>query len=146
MYIDIKFTKADRSMIEDIYYTANSVVETYAPRDYYMKHDMMDAVYQRLKAKISDYTVVRYKGHDAAYFYMETGRDFAEIFDLYVFKDFRNLGLGTAIVRRCLTDTELPVIVKVFSDDIDAVRLFRRLGFVEADHDALITTMRHENN
>ena len=51
-----------------------------------------------------------------------------EIDDLYIFPEFQNQGIGTAVIRKCC-ESRLPVMLYVFTRNTGAFALYRRLGF-----------------
>ena len=60
-----------------------------------------------------------YKNEDACY----------EIDDLYIFKEFQNRGIGTAIIQKCCLAVDKPVMLYVFIKNHRAISLYQKLGF-----------------
>ncbi|MDX2355361.1 GNAT family N-acetyltransferase [Dietzia sp. PP-33] len=64
----------------------------------------------------------------------------AQLEELYVHKDFRSGGVGTAIIELALADTSRrgceEILINVDSDDVDARRFYTRHGFSDVDPDS----------
>ena len=52
-----------------------------------------------------------------------------ELDDLYIFPEYRNQQIGTKVIEKCLSETDLPVYLYVFIKNTKAVALYERLGF-----------------
>ena len=61
------------------------------------------------------------------YFHDVDGR--MEIDDLYVFPQYRNMGIGTEILKKCISETDPPVFLYVFANNKRAIALYQKLGF-----------------
>ena len=62
-----------------------------------------------------------------------TGNGEYELDDLYVFSEFQNRGIGTAIIEKCCASVEEPVVLYVFIKNKKAVLLYEKLGFEIAE-------------
>ncbi len=84
---------------------------------------------QRLKAHWREYILIRVRGQLAGFccFYRDGGIMMLQ--DLYVFPEYRCGGLGTAVLRHCISCTELPVCSDIFDADMFMQSLFRNAGF-----------------
>ena len=52
-----------------------------------------------------------------------------ELDDLYVLPEYRRRGIGTMIIEKCCSESDLPIFLYVFSGNTGAVSLYQRLGF-----------------
>ena len=83
---------------------------------------------RKIEKRIDEYTRVLWNGEVAAFFRFVPDGDRMELDDLYVLPAFRNRGVGTAILRRCLAQSR-PVYFYVFTGNARAIALYEREGF-----------------
>ena len=88
---------------------------------------------RKIEKKIDEYTRVLADGALAGFFRFvpdeeRTDGPWMELDDLYVLPAFRNQGVGTAVLRRCLSQGK-PVCFYVFTGNARAVALYEREGF-----------------
>ena len=63
------------------------------------------------------------------YHFYKNEDDNYEIDDLYIFKEFQNMGIGTAIIQKCCLAVDKPVMLYVFIKNHRAISLYQKLGF-----------------
>ncbi|MBE6888462.1 MAG: GNAT family N-acetyltransferase [Ruminococcaceae bacterium] len=129
--MELKFITASHDDVEDIYFAVKSVYEWFEPKTSDIQPLLMN-VYRYVRDNIGSYTVVKLHGQKAAYYCFREKDGKAYIDDLYVRSDFRNLGIGSEIIHRCISQTEADVNTELHSANVMAVSLFRRMGFTEA--------------
>ena len=114
-----------------IFAFARELIETYET-DPELDLDMALAWTRRkIEKRISEYTRVLADGEIAGFFRFVPDGDRMELDDLYVLPAFRNKGVGTAILRRCLAVGK-PVYFYVFTGNVRAIALYEREGFRKA--------------
>lgn len=86
-------------------------------------------VRRKIENHISEYVCVYLDSQKAGYYRFSPCDGMMELDDLYILPQFRNLGIGTEIIRRCCAETTLPVMLYVFTRNTGALALYRRLGF-----------------
>lgn len=129
----IKFLPADPAQINDIYFCTKSVLDScLAPFDD-TKESLLYRAYRRIKEKISCYKRVRLMGVNVAHYLFYDNGSECVLEDLYVYDGYVNMGIGSAIVQRCISETEKPIRAEVYGDNYPAMRLFKRMGFVEKE-------------
>ena len=52
-----------------------------------------------------------------------------ELDDFYIFPEFRNRGIGTEVLRRCIREQTKPLTLCVFTKNTGAMALYSRMGF-----------------
>ena len=87
---------------------------------------------RKIEKRIGEYTRVLRDGQIVAYFRFAPDGDKMELDDLYVLPAWRNRGVGTAILRRCLALGK-PIYFYVFTGNARAVALYEREGFRKAE-------------
>ena len=111
---------------------AKELIETYET-DPKLDLDMALAWTKRkIEKRIGEYTRVLRDGQTVAYFRVVPDGDRMELDDLYVLPAWRNRGIGTAILRRCLAQGK-PIYFYVFTGNVRAVALYEREGFRKAE-------------
>ena len=111
---------------------AKELIETYET-DPKLDLDMALAWTKRkIEKRIGEYTRVLRDGQTVAYFRFVPDGDRMELDDLYVLPAWRNRGVGTAILRRCLAQGK-PIYFYVFTGNVRAVALYEREGFRKAE-------------
>ena len=88
-------------------------------------------VRHKIEGNISEYRCILADGAHAGYFRLCPAEDGLELDDLYIFPEFQNRGIGTAVIRDCCEKG--PVMLYVFRKNTRALALYRRLGFREVD-------------
>lgn len=83
---------------------------------------------RKIEQRIDEYTRVLVDGAAAAYFRFVPDGERMELDDLYVLPAFRNRGIGTAILRRCIAEGK-PINFYVFMKNTRAIALYEREGF-----------------
>lgn len=83
---------------------------------------------RKIEKRIDEYTRVLCDGETAGFFRFVSDGDRMELDDLYVLPAFRNRGVGTAVLRRCLAQGK-PVYFYVFTGNTRAIALYEREGF-----------------
>ena len=115
-----------------VYGFAKELIETYET-DPKLDLDMALAWTKRkIEKRIGEYTRVLRDGQTVAYFRIVPDGDRMELDDLYVLPAWRNRGIGTAILRRCLAQGK-PIYFYVFTGNVRAVALYEREGFRKAE-------------
>ena len=88
----------------------------------------LDWTKRKIEKRIGEYTRVLADGEVAAFFRFVPDGERMELDDLYVLPAFRNKGIGTAILRRCVAQGS-PVFFYVFTKNSRAIALYEREGF-----------------
>lgn len=87
---------------------------------------------RKIEKRISEYTRVLCDGEIAAFFRFAQDGERMELDDLYVLPAYRNRGIGTAILRRCV-GLGKPVYFYAFTENVRAIALYEREGFRRAE-------------
>ena len=88
----------------------------------------LDWTRRKIEKRIGEYTRVLLDGAVAGFFRFVPDGERMELDDLYVLPAFQNRGIGTEILRRCLSQGK-PVYFYVFTGNARAVALYEREGF-----------------
>ena len=117
---------ADSSDISAIFVQAKNLIDRYediASIDY---DTVMAWVNRKITQNISQYTVVLLGNEKCAYYHLcEDG----ELDDLYVLPGFQNTGIGSQILEKCISASDKPIYLYVFSRNTRAIAFYERFGF-----------------
>ena len=107
---------------------AKELIETYETDPALDLETALNWTERKIEKRIDEYTRVLWDGKTAAYYRFAPDGERMELDDLYVLPEYRNRGVGTAILRRCLACGK-PVFLYVFTQNTRAVALYEREGF-----------------
>lgn len=84
---------------------------------------------RKIEKHIAEFSRVYYNGEKAGFFRFVPCEGGMELDDLYILPQFRGRGIGTGVVKRCISQADAPIELYVFTQNTGALRLYRRLGF-----------------
>lgn len=126
----ITYQQATPEDIAPIYELCKQLIYTYENLEAIDVHKVMNWVQRKIESSICQYTAVYANGQKAGYYHFYQNEDGQfELDDLYVFPQFQNQGIGTAIIEKCCASVASPVMLYVFIKNHRAVALYQRLGF-----------------
>ena len=111
-----------------IYAFAKELIETYETDPDLDLEMALDWTRRKIEKRIGEYTRVLLDEALAGFFRFVPDGERMELDDLYVLPAFRNKGVGTAVLRRCVAQGK-PVYFYVFTQNTRAVALYEREGF-----------------
>lgn len=132
--LEIKFIPAAEEDIERIYLRTRDVMAWYERGGCSGLEPRLMEVYRRIQSNLRDYRVIKFQGHKVGHFCFRLADGAMVIEDLFIEPDFRCNGAATQIVRKCISETELPIRIETYILNIGAVSLFRNNGFSITEH------------
>lgn len=126
----ITYEKAMACDIEPIYRLCKQLIDDYEDMDSIDYDRVLKWVHRKIESSINAYTAVFVSGEKAGYyhFYQNEAGEY-ELDDLYIFPQYRNQGIGSAVIQKCCSSVKAPVMLYVFIKNEKAVALYKRLGF-----------------
>lgn len=85
-------------------------------------------VYAKITNNIHEYNVIMNDGISVDYYHLSLEDGMMELDDLYIFDEYQNQGIGTYIINKILNEYD-DVFIYVFKKNINAIRLYERMGF-----------------
>ena len=126
--MELMYEKARPKDAPVIFGFAKELIETYETDPDLDLAMALDWTRRKIEKRIGEYTRVLADGETAAFFRFVPDGERMELDDLYVLPAFRDRGIGTAILRRCLALGK-PVYLYVFTGNTRAMALYEREGF-----------------
>lgn len=127
--MSLSYEVATPEDIDLIYEFNEYLIESYEDLQMIEFDKVLSWVRRKIETYINEYQRIIYNGELAGYFRFHQDGDRMELDDLYIFPDYRNKQIGTRVVEKCLSETNLPVFLYVFTKNSKAVALYERLGF-----------------
>ena len=127
--MDLTCSPAAPSDAGTIFELCKALIDQYEDISAIDYHRVLVWVRQKIEENISEYRRILADGAHAGYFHFCPAEDGWELDDLYVFPEFQNQGIGTAVIQDCCEKD--PVMLYVFRKNTGALALYRRLGFQE---------------
>lgn len=129
----LRFEVSGKEDIDCIFNLNKELIDKYENIQIIEYERVLQWVYRKISRHIKEYTSVFYENKKAGYFrfYYVDGK--MELDDLYIFTQFQNRGIGSAILMKCCSETVLPIFLYVFNNNIRAKKLYIRFGFKEVE-------------
>ena len=126
----ITYNKATISDAEHIFSLCKQLIDKYENIDVIDYEKVLLWVRKKLEHAINEYTTIYADGKKAGYYHFYKNEDGEyELDDLYIFEEFQGRGIGSAVIKKCCSLADSPVMLYVFIKNERAISLYKRLGF-----------------
>lgn len=140
--MNLEYESAGAADVPVIFAQAQALVDAYEDVTAIDYDRVMDWMQRKITKLVGSYTRVRRDGAICAYYRLTAE---GEVDDFYVLPAFRGQGIGSAILEKCLRESEKPPWLYVFTKNARAVALYERFGFRVAERvDNTRVIMRQE--
>lgn len=129
----LEYRAADLTDAERIFQMAKQIIDDYEDTKAIDYQKVLAWVRRKIQNCIGEYTRILCDGELAGYYRLHSENEKLELDDLYVLPPFQNRGIGTAVLTSCLAGADKPVFLYVFTRNIRAMALYRRMGFRVAE-------------
>lgn len=129
LVMDIRYTPADKIDIEPIFKLNKALIDEYENTEMIDYQKALSWVRNKVETHIQEYICITLNEKKVGYYYFHHTDGKMEIDDLYIFPQYRNMGIGTEILKKCIAETSVPIFLYVFADNKRAIVLYQRLGF-----------------
>lgn len=129
MINQLQFLTAEEVDVPVIFAFAKDLIDSYEDLTQIDYDRVMSWMHRKIESDISAYTCVWYNSRKVAYYCLRGDNAAYELDDLYVLPEFQRQGIGSAILEKCLLETECPIRLYVFIKNTGAISLYRRHGF-----------------
>lgn len=125
----LKYEAADARDIETLFFFNKELIDTYEDTENIEYDKVLSWVQKKIENNINEYTRVILDGKTVGYFNFYKTDEGNEIDDLYVLPEYRNRGIGTEIIKKCIGESDGAVVLYVFNRNKGALALYGRMGF-----------------
>lgn len=140
--MNLEYESAGAADVPVIFAQAQTLVDAYEDVTAIDYDRVMDWMQRKITKLVGSYTRVCRDGAICAYYRLTAE---GEVDDFYVLPAFRGQGIGSAILEKCLRESEKPLWLYVFTKNARAVALYERFGFRVAERvDNTRVIMRQE--
>lgn len=115
--------------IETVFRLNKELIDKYENTDVIDYQAVLRQVRGGIEQNIHNYQRVMCAEETAGFVLVENHPDRTELDDLFLFPEFQNKGIGTALIQDIIKVSQKPVFLFVFIENKGAVRLYGRLGF-----------------
>ena len=128
--MELTFQKAENEDGERIFRLNKELIFQYETLEEINLDYVLSWVQKKITSRMDEYTVICADGKKAGYYHFFRNEEGEyELDDLYTFPEFRNQGIGSAVIKRCCSSVKEPVMLYVFARNQGAVSLYNRMGF-----------------
>lgn len=128
--MNITYDMATKEDMECIYQFNKHLIYDYETMESFDYDRVFKWILNKLENRIDEYTTIYADGIKAGYYHFYKNEEGEyEIDDLYIFPAFQGKGIGTAVIHKCCSSVNEPVMLYVFIKNQRAVSLYQRLGF-----------------
>ena len=127
--MELRYESANERDVEILYAFNKELIDTYEDTESIEYDKVLLWVRKKIENNINEYTRVTLDGKTVGYFYFHEAEGEHEIDDLYVLPEYRGMGIGTEIIKKCIKESELPIFLWAFVKNTGAVKLYTKMGF-----------------
>ena len=127
--MDIQYLPAEETDIAPILEQSRALIERYETFADVSREEVFAWMERKTRKRLHEYRRIVCDGETAGWIRVCDEGERIELDDLYILPPFRNRGIGTETLQKCLCESEKPVYFYVFTENTGAVRLYERLGF-----------------
>lgn len=133
--MDLEFVPAEAEDIESIFSQLKELIDAYEDLQSIHYKKVLAWCRGQIRAHIGETTCILADGKRVGWFCLMPSDDGRmELDNFFVLPEYRNLGIGTAALNRCIHQTDKPIFLCVFLKNTRAMALYTRMGFRVIDH------------
>lgn len=125
----LTYVPATKNDIESLIQFNKELIDTYEDKTFIDYTKVLEWVHHKIENHIHDYSRIIKEDQIVGYVHFHEFEDKMELDDLYIFPAFRNQGIGTEVIKKCLSETNQDVMLYVFNKNVRAYALYQKLGF-----------------
>ncbi len=125
----LEFMQAEFCDADTIIKMNKELIDKYEYTDKIDYNYVMYWVRKNVEENIKEYMRIVYEGQIAGFVYYHPSGNKMELDDLFLYPEFQNKGIGTAVIKKFIRETDKTIFLFVFIRNERAFSLYRRLGF-----------------
>lgn len=129
MPVKLTYVPATKNDIESLVQFNKELIDTYEDKTFIDYTKVLEWVHHKIENHIHEYSRIMKEDQVVGYVHFHEFEDKMELDDLYIFPAFRNQGIGTEVIKKCLSETNRDVMLYVFNKNVRAYALYQKLGF-----------------
>ena len=130
---DLTFTGAALEDIPVLYSLCKELIDRYEDLSQIHYDKVLKWVRTKITENISRYTCIWLGAEKVGYYFLDASEGQIELDDFYILPQFRCHGIGTAVLRHCVSSADLPMYLYVFQKNEGAIKLYKQIGFYVAE-------------
>ena len=127
--MELQFAPAGECDIERIYISNKELIDTYEDIENIDYEKVLKWVYKKIETNIEEYVAVFLEGKKVGYYHFYSSEEKMELDDLYIFPEFRSKGIGSAVIQKCIKESDSTIFLYVFTKNVRAIAMYEKLGF-----------------
>ena len=128
--MNLQFVPAEAADVEIIFSLLKELIDTYEDLSSINYEKVLTWCYGQIEKRIDRYTCVLADGKKAGWYCFTLSDDSRmELDNFYILPEYRNRGIGTAVLNRCFAETNKPIFLYAFIKNTRAMALYSRMGF-----------------
>lgn len=128
--MNLQFISAENADIEVIFSQLKQLIDAYEDLQSIHYEKVLAWCHGQIEKHIDRYTCVLADGKKVGWYNFSPSDDGRmELDNFYVLPEYRNQGIGTAVLNRCFAETDKPIFLYCFIKNTRAMALYSRMGF-----------------
>ena len=132
--MNLEFVSAEAADVETIFSLLKELIDTYEDLASINYEKALAWCRRQIEENIGSYTCVLSDGKKAGWYCFAPSDDGRmELDNFYILPEYRGRGIGTAALKKCFDETDLPIFLYCFIKNTRALALYSRMGFREIE-------------
>jgi len=127
--MNIVYKKADQSDKKEIFNMFCEMVASYENLEKRNFNAIKNFELEKLDSLIEEYDCFYFNNEKVGYVLFSEDGNKMEIDDFYILPKFRNLGIGSEVLKHLISKTEKSIFLYTFIKNIGAIRFYQKFGF-----------------
>lgn len=127
--MELCFTTAAEDDIQPIICLSKALIEEYEDLSVIDYPKVLQWVEAKIRNNIGKYTAIVFNEEKVGYFRLDRKDNKWELDDFYILPQFRNKGIGSAVISHICQSATGCIYLYVFTNNKGAISLYERFGF-----------------
>jgi ribosomal protein S18 acetylase RimI-like enzyme len=144
--MNLEFVPAESADIEVIFSMLKELIDAYEDLQSINYEKVLAWCRSQIEKHIDRYTCVLADGEKAGWYNFSPSDDGRmELDNFYILPEYRNRGIGTAVLNRCFAQTDKPIFLYAFIKNTRATALYSRMGFRVIEYEGTTRCIMQRN-